>query len=85
MLAACRDLHVDTFFHPPQERNDRRTRRIESAKAICAQCPVIAQCRSYALSTREPYGIWGGLSEEERAEALGVRSLRYPARRRSEQ
>jgi WhiB family redox-sensing transcriptional regulator len=28
---------------------------------------------------REPYGIWGGLSEDERARILGVHSLRYPA------
>jgi WhiB family redox-sensing transcriptional regulator len=24
------------------------------------------QCRSHALSVQEPYGIWGGLSEDER-------------------
>jgi hypothetical protein len=27
---------------------------------------------------REPYGVWGGLSEDERASLLGVESLRYP-------
>ncbi len=29
-------------------------------------CPVIQQCRSHALSVREPYGVWGGLTEDER-------------------
>ena len=29
---------------------------------------------------REPYGVWGGLSEDERAAELGVESLRYPAK-----
>ena len=24
------------------------------------------QCRSHALAAREPYGVWGGLSEHER-------------------
>jgi WhiB family redox-sensing transcriptional regulator len=24
------------------------------------------QCRTHALSVQEPYGIWGGLSEDER-------------------
>ena len=24
------------------------------------------QCRSYALKVEEPYGIWGGMSEQER-------------------
>jgi hypothetical protein len=36
--------------------------------------------RDHALSVHEPYGIWGGLSEEKRAERLGLYSLRYPAR-----
>jgi len=29
-------------------------------------CPVLEECREHALSTREPYGVWGGMSEEER-------------------
>lgn len=34
-------------------------------------------CRDYALQQGEPYGVWGGLSEHERAVLLGVRTLRY--------
>jgi WhiB family redox-sensing transcriptional regulator len=26
----------------------------------------VAQCRAHALKTREPYGVWGGLGEEDR-------------------
>jgi WhiB family redox-sensing transcriptional regulator len=33
---------------------------------VCASCPVIQQCREHALAVQEPYGIWGGLSEDER-------------------
>jgi WhiB family redox-sensing transcriptional regulator len=39
---------------------------VATAKAICAACPVLAQCRDHALKTREPYGVWGGLGEEDR-------------------
>ena len=78
--AACRGMDSDTFFHPPGERNHARSDRIAKAKAICRQCPAISECRQHALSVREPYGIWGGLSEEERARHLGLQSLRYPAR-----
>ena len=35
-----------------------------------AACPVIEQCRSYALAAQEPYGIWGGMTEEERREEI---------------
>jgi WhiB family redox-sensing transcriptional regulator len=41
--------------------------------------PAVDGCLDHALRAREPYGIWGGLSEDERAERLGVESLRYPA------
>ena len=30
----------------------------------------MAVCRQHALKVHEPYGIWGGLSESERAQML---------------
>jgi len=76
--AACRGMDSSAFYHPTDERNAARENRIAAAKAICDRCPVITHCLEHALRVREPYGIWGGLSEAERAELLGVRSLRYP-------
>ncbi|QTE27937.1 WhiB family transcriptional regulator [Pengzhenrongella sicca] len=67
--AACQNKDETLFFHPPGERGSTRRRRDALAKAICATCPVIMQCRAQALKVREPYGVWGGLSEHER-EAL---------------
>ena len=66
----CRDLDESLFFHPEGERGAARRRRAESAKAICGACPVLIQCRAHALAVREPYGVWGGLSEEERTAIL---------------
>ena len=82
LAGACRGMDVETFFLPAGERRRSKQRRIAAAKLTCQACPVIDQCRAYALRTREPYGVWGGLSEEERAEILGVNNLRYPAPRR---
>ncbi len=62
----CRDLDSDLFFHPEGERGPARRRRAANAKAICESCPVIQECRSHALASKEPYGIWGGTTEEER-------------------
>ena len=67
--AMCRDMDSNIFYHPDGERGTSRERRVATAKAICASCPVLTQCREHALTVREPYGIWGGMSEEER-EAL---------------
>lgn len=66
----CREADPSLFFHPEGERGGTRRRRDESAKAICATCPVIEQCREHALAVREPYGVWGGLSEDERQAIL---------------
>ena len=64
--AACRGLDTEMFFHPDGERGPRRKNRENAAKAICASCPVIQACRKQALALHEPYGIWGGLSEDDR-------------------
>ena len=77
---ACRDADQDLFFHPEGERGSARRRRAEAAKAICATCPVIKECREQSLAVREPYGVWGGLSEDERAAVLAQRG-RASARR----
>lgn len=66
----CNTMDPELFFHPEGERGGPRRRRIEYAKYICRQCPVIGECRQYALLHREPYGVWGGLSEEERSGIL---------------
>ncbi|MCU1601797.1 MAG: putative WhiB-family transcriptional regulator [Frankiales bacterium] len=71
---ACVTTDTELFFHPDNERGPRREAREAEAKAVCARCPVLAQCRAYALATREPFGVWGGLSEPER-EAIVARQL----------
>lgn len=63
---ACCTQPINTFFTPAFERSASRARREADAKAVCAHCPVLAQCRTHALTTREPCGIWGGLTELER-------------------
>lgn len=67
MLGSCRGMASSAFFHPEGERGPARARRETSAKAVCLECPVLAECRAHALAVHEPYGIWGGLSESERA------------------
>ncbi|WP_163509768.1 WhiB family transcriptional regulator [Fodinicola acaciae] len=73
----CRqaDADPDAFFHPIGERDPARSRRTARAKALCTRCPVLRRCREYALSTREPYGIWGGLDEHEREQLLAARRV----------
>jgi WhiB family transcriptional regulator, redox-sensing transcriptional regulator len=66
---ACQTADPTLFFHPEGERGPARHNRAQAALAVCARCPVIEQCRRHALTVREPYGIWGGLTSNDR-EAL---------------
>ncbi|MGN6087725.1 MAG: WhiB family transcriptional regulator [Actinomycetes bacterium] len=68
LRGACRGADPDVFFHPEGERGPRRRNRDLAAKAYCAVCPVIQQCAAHALAVREPYGVWGGMTEDEREE-----------------
>jgi WhiB family transcriptional regulator, redox-sensing transcriptional regulator len=66
MDGACRRTNPDVFFHPEGERGPARRGRDEAAKAVCRTCPVLADCRTHALTVREPYGVWGALTEDDR-------------------
>lgn len=69
--ALCRGADANLFFAPQQvETKEERLQREGQAKDICAECPVRAQCLEFALTTREPHGIWGGLNETERRQLL---------------
>ena len=57
--AACLGVDPDLFF--PERGGDGR-----GAKAVCAECPVTAECLDFALINSEKFGIWGGKSERER-------------------
>jgi WhiB family redox-sensing transcriptional regulator len=70
LRGSCRGMDSEFFFHPDGERGPARVRRDIKAKAICHGCPVLAQCRRHALTVREPYGVWGGLTESERNNIL---------------
>jgi WhiB family redox-sensing transcriptional regulator len=72
--AACRGMDTSDFYHPDNERGPSRKRRNLRAKAVCARCPVIEDCLRWALQTHEPYGVWGGLSVEERLQLLSQRT-----------
>jgi WhiB family redox-sensing transcriptional regulator len=75
---SCRVQDPDVFFHPEHERGPTRRNRDIAAKAVCLDCPVLQRCREHALQTREPYGVWGGLTERER-DAIHVGSADFPA------
>lgn len=71
LRAACRGDDAAVFYPPPHfERKEVRLARERLAQSICRQCAVASECLGYALRTREPHGVWGGLNEFERRRLL---------------
>lgn len=62
---------TDLFYNREDEPRAVRRRKEEEAKRLCTTCPVIVECRQHAMSNRELYGVWGGLSEGERHRLAG--------------
>ncbi len=62
-FAACRANPDPDLWFPP---GPGATTQIRQAKAICAGCPVIADCLNYAFETGQNYGVFGGLTADER-------------------
>src|SRR5688500_4279298 len=59
--AACRDLPTALFFPDSESPADA-----SPALAVCAVCPVRADCLEFALASRQADGIWGGATEADR-------------------
>jgi WhiB family redox-sensing transcriptional regulator len=72
LQAACRGMDGAWFFPPDREQAKARTSRISRAKAVCARCPALMACRDFALDNGELFGVWGGLSEDDRIKAVSA-------------
>lgn len=73
--AACLGQWVELDWIDPTPEQARRCR------AVCAGCPVRRTCLAAALTSAEPWGIWGGLDPDERAILARSLGLAAPATR----
>lgn len=72
--AACRTAASADFF-------STGAAAIERARAVCSGCPVLTECRSWALAQGpDLHGTWGGLTRADRQAINGPsRAGRRPA------
>ena len=75
--AACQGLPPAVFFPPDRGEQPPAPWTPDPALAVCAACPVVEDCRAWALATRQKHGVWGGMTEEE------LRRRRAQTRRRA--
>lgn len=67
-LANCRGADPNLFF--PERGASTRT-----AKGICRDCQVRAECLEFAIVSSEKFGIWGMMSERERRKIRKERQI----------
>ena len=70
--AACKTLPLEMFFPPAEQEAD-------AAKTICSGCTVKEPCLEAALAAGERFGIWGGLTSDERQSIVARRRVRTAA------
>jgi WhiB family redox-sensing transcriptional regulator len=65
--AECRGEDSVLFYAPSYfERKEQKDAREDKARKICGRCEVRDECLTFALSTGETHGVWGGRNERER-------------------
>ena len=57
--SACYGIDPDVFFPISEEEAG-------PALAFCSGCSIRDECLSWALKNGERYGVWGGLTEQQR-------------------
>lgn len=58
--ALCAQTDPEIFF-PEKGKSSAE------AKLVCRSCPVAEECLEFAIVTRQKFGVWGGLSPDERS------------------
>lgn len=76
--AACRTVVMGTAQERVHAFFPDRGKPAESAKAVCATCPVWSECIEYALKYHIRDGVWGGRTEKDRRVILRARRLGIP-------
>jgi hypothetical protein len=73
----CETQDPDIMFPDSEEQYNARGKRnadLDAARATCAGCWFKAECLELAISRRDRWGVWGGLTFTERE---AVRRKRY--------
>lgn len=64
----CAEVGTQPFFPDVDDTRERDTATLtmQAAKRLCKRCDHVQECLTWALTTGEDHGIWGGTSPAER-------------------
>jgi WhiB family redox-sensing transcriptional regulator len=74
---ACNGVDPDTFFLDPLVRGKNKRDKEQRAVAVCRTCPVKQTCLDHALTVPEYFGVWGGMTEDQRQEIIKQSGIRH--------
>lgn len=85
LRAACRGMDTELFFPISEMETNKRRERVPTEMAkkaikVCDSCTVQGPCLEEALQEEKQFGIWGGLTSDQR-QALKRRAARAGRRR----
>lgn len=60
--ASCEGIDTELFY---EDRANKKSWQVLELKKVCRSCPVLTECREWAMEW-EVYGFWGGLTAGER-------------------
>lgn len=63
---ACAGRDPEMWFPRAGQPQGEYKKQVRAAKLVCETCPVQRECLVQALADKEPSGIWGGLTAQER-------------------
>ena len=81
LRAACKNEDPELFF--PVGISGPALRQVDEAKTVCRRCPVQAECLEWAIEFGQDFGVWGGMSEDERRSLKRRRERRRTPKRGS--
>lgn len=67
----CQQISTELFF--PEASEDRVL--VSQLKSICGRCPHLQECAEWGIN-KERYGIWGGLTANQRRKIRIKRGIR---------
>lgn len=67
--ALCAQIDPELWFPEGKGQSPK------SAREFCRSCPVLEECREYAIERNIKHGIWGDTTPRERAAIRRARGL----------
>lgn len=64
--AKCKAMGNEMFFDYGKGRGKDAIKNLARVARFCSDCPVRKECLRFALDNNIKYGVWGGMSPNQR-------------------